>query len=164
MIISIITAMDENRVIGLNNGLPWKLPSDMKWFRHHTMGKAIVMGRKTFESFGAKPLPKRQNIIVSHNENYVADGCDVVTSIEAALSVVKNTDEVMIIGGASFYAQTLELANRLYLTTVHTVVSGDAWFPEFDLNDWQVNFEERHEVDEKNPLAHTFRILERQSF
>ncbi len=162
MIISIIAAMDENLVIGVNNSLPWKLPSDMKWFRQHTMGKAIIMGRKTFESFGAKPLPKRQNIIVSHNPEYSADGCDVVTSIDEALSVVNNRAEAMIIGGASFYQQTLKMANRMYLTTVHTSVSGDAWFPQYALGEWLVSFEERHEPDDKNLIAHTFRILDRQ--
>jgi dihydrofolate reductase len=153
--------MDENRVIGINNSLPWKLPSDMKWFREHTMGKPIVMGRKTFESFGAKPLPNRQNIIVTHNPQYNAENCDVVTSIEAAMSAANDSDEIMIIGGASFYKQTMTLANRMYLTTVHTRVEGDAWFPEFDLSDWSINFEERHDADEKNLIAHTFRILDR---
>ncbi len=154
--------MDENSVIGINNSLPWKLPSDMKWFREHTMGKPIVMGRKTFESFGAKPLPKRQNIIVTHNQQYRAEDCDVVSSIEAALSAAKNADELMIIGGASFYEQTIALVNRLYLTTVHTRVDGDAWFPKFNLSDWNISFEERHEVDDKNLIAHTFRIFDRQ--
>lgn len=161
MIISIIAAMDENAVIGINNSLPWKLPSDMKWFRQHTMGKPIVMGRKTFESFGAKPLPNRQNIIVTHNPEYCADGCDVVTSINAALSAVKNSDEIMIIGGASFYEQTINIANRMYLTTVHTQVEGDAWFPKFDIAEWLINFDESHEADEKNSIAHTFKILDR---
>ncbi len=162
MIISIIAAMDENAVIGINNSLPWKLPSDMKWFRQHTLGKSIIMGRKTFESFGAKPLPERQNIIVSHNPEYRAEHCDVVSSIDAALAAVNNTDEVMIIGGASFYEQTLNRADRLYLTTVHTEVNGDAWFPRFDVDDWTVYFSERHEADEKNSLAHTFRIFNRK--
>ncbi|MFV2060201.1 MAG: type 3 dihydrofolate reductase [Gammaproteobacteria bacterium] len=162
MIISLIAAMDENAVIGINNSLPWKLPSDMKWFREHTLGKPIVMGRKTFESFGAKPLPKRQNIIVTHNEHYQADDCDVVGSIEAALSTANNAAELMIIGGASFYEQTITLVQRMYLTTVHTRLEGDAWFPKFDLSDWTINFEELHEVDEKNSIAHTFKILDRR--
>ncbi len=162
MIISIIAAMDENAVIGINNSLPWKLPSDMKWFRQHTLGKSIIMGRKTFESFGAKPLPERQNIIVSHNPEYHAENCDVVSSIDAALAAVSNTDEAMIIGGASFYEQTLKSADKLYLTTVHTEVNGDAWFPDFDINDWSVQFSQRHEVDDKNSLAHTFQIFDRK--
>ena len=152
--------MDENSVIGINNSLPWKLPSDMKWFRKQTMGKPIVMGRKTFESFGAKPLPKRQNIIVTHNQQYQAEGCDVVCSIEAAISAANDVDELMIIGGASFYEQTIGMANRMYLTMVHTQVSGDAWFPEFNLSDWNVSFEEHHEADDNNLIAHTFRIFD----
>jgi len=163
VIISIIAAMDENAVIGINNSLPWKLPSDMKWFRQHTMDKPIVMGRKTFESFGAKSLPNRQNIIVTHNSDYNAENCDVVTSINAALSTATESDEIMIIGGAFFYEQTIAMADRLYLTTVHTkVAEGDAWFPKLNLDDWLVDFDERHEIDEKNSIAHTFRILNRK--
>jgi len=162
VIVSLIAAMDENAVIGINNSLPWKLPSDMKWFRQHTMGKPIVMGRKTFESFGAKPLPNRQNIIVTDNAHYQAENCDVVTSIDAAISAAENSDEVMIIGGASFYEQTIKIVTRMYLTTVHTEVDGDAWFPKFELTDWLVKFEERHEPDERNTLAHTFKILDRK--
>ena len=163
MIISIIAAMDEDGVIGIDNSLPWKLPSDMQWFRQNTMNKPIVMGRKTFESFGAKPLPKRQNIIVTHNSDYQAENCNVVTSIEKALSIAENVEELMIIGGASFYQQTIEMANRMYLTTVHTTVKGDAWFPKFDPTNWSVSFDERHEADEKNSIAHTFRILDRKT-
>lgn len=162
VIISIIAAMDENAVIGINKSLPWKLPSDMKWFRLHTIGKPIIMGRKTFESFGAKPLPERQNIIVTHNLQYRADNCEVVSSIDAALSIACNSKEVMIIGGASFYEQTIKMVNRMYLTIVHTVVAGDAWFPKFESDDWLINFKEHHEPDDKNAIAHTFQIMDRK--
>lgn len=162
MKISLIWAMTEDRVIGIENSLPWKLPSDMKWFRQHTLGKPIIMGRTTFESFGAKPLPQRLNIIVSRDSRFEAQDAVVVDSISAALEQVKDADEVMIIGGASVYAQTLPLAQRLYLTLVHADVKGDAWFPQFDLNQWREVDRQKHEADDKNPYACTFLILERK--
>lgn len=161
MIISMIAAMTPDRVIGINNSLPWKLPADMKWFRQNTMGKPIIMGRKTFESFGAKPLPGRQNIIISRDQNYQAIGCDVVHSIGEAIALVESTEEVMIIGGATFYEQMLPLAQRLYLTYVDANVAGDAWFPEFDLKDWkQMNCID-NQADEKNSYDYHFVVYER---
>ncbi len=163
MKISMIAAMNDERVIGIENRLPWKLPNDMKWFRQQTMGKPIVMGRKTFESFGAKPLPGRKNIIITRGENYQAEGCDVVHSIDEALQAAGDVDEVMIIGGASFYEQMLPRADRLYLTLVHTKVEGDAWFPQIDFSRWQQIERIDCDADEKNPHAHSFVILERKS-
>jgi len=162
MKISMIAAMAEDRVIGINNTLPWKLPNDMKWFRQQTMGKPIVMGRKTFESFGAKPLPGRQNIIITRDKAYQADDCDVVHSIEEALEVAADAEEVMIIGGASFYEQMLPKADRLYLTFVHANIEGDAWFPQWDYEDWLENFREFYPIDDVNPLDHSFVILDRR--
>lgn len=156
-----IAAMADDRVIGINNSLPWKLPNDMKWFRQQTMGKPIVMGRKTFESFGAKPLPGRTNIIITRDQNYKADNCVVVHSIDEAIQAAGDVEEVMIIGGASFYEQMLPRADRLYITLVHCKVDGDAWFPEWDENEWQQAERIDHEADEKNPHAHSFLILER---
>lgn len=131
-----IAAMTEDRVIGIKNSLPWKLPNDMKWFRQNTMGKPIVMGRKTFESFGAKALPGRTNIIITRDDSYKADDSVVVHSIEDAIEAAGDADEVMIIGGASFYEQMLAKADRLYLTFVHAELDGDAWFPEINNSDW----------------------------
>jgi dihydrofolate reductase len=162
MKISMIAAMTDDRVIGIENRLPWKLPNDMKWFRQHTLGKPIIMGRKTFESFGAKPLPERTNIIITRDENYQARDSIVVHSIEAALKAAGEVDEVMIIGGASFYEQMLPRADRLYLTFVHAKVEGDAWFPELDLSEWNETEHIDCEMDEKNPLPHSFVILERK--
>ena len=153
--------MGHGRVIGIENRLPWKLPADMKWFRQHTLGKPIVMGRKTFESFGAKPLPERHNIVISRNPDYPAPGASVVGSIEEAIAVAGEVPELMIIGGASFYAQMLPQADRLYLTLVDIDVAGDAWFPEYDAEDWQLCEEYRHAVDEKNAYAMRFQILDR---
>ncbi|MDH5447371.1 MAG: type 3 dihydrofolate reductase [Gammaproteobacteria bacterium] len=161
MKISMIAAMADDRVIGINNTLPWKLPNDMKWFRQQTMGKPIVMGRKTFESFGAKPLPGRTNIIITRDESYQADNCIVAHSIDEAIKAAGAVAEIMIIGGASFYEQMLPKADRLYLTFVHTQVQGDAWFPEWSETEWRQVERIDHDADDKNPHAHSFVILER---
>ncbi len=160
--ISLIAAMTDDRVIGIRNRLPWKLPADMQWFRRHTLGKPIVMGRNTFESFGAKPLPERRNIVITRDPDYRAEGAVVVHDIEAALQAAGEAEEVMIIGGASFYAQMLPRADRLYLTFVHADIEGDAWFPEFDPADWQEVYREDRPADAKNPHDISFVILERK--
>ena len=154
--------MAENRVIGINNSLPWKLPSDMKWFRKHTLGKPIVMGRKTFESFGGRTLPDRPNIIITRDADYKVDGAIVTHSIDEALQAVGEVEEVMIIGGESFYAQMLPQADRMYLTFVHTDVEGDAWFPEYNETDWKEIERIDVKADEKNAFDHTFVIFERK--
>ena len=155
--------MAKNRVIGINNQLPWKLPADMKWFRQHTLGKAIIMGRKTFESFGGKPLPDRKNIVITQDENYQTDHAVVCHSIDEALKAAGNTEEVMIIGGMSLYKQTLPIAGRLYMTVVDADVEGDAWFPEFDMNDWEILETHNHKADEKNAYDCEFTVLQRKS-
>ncbi len=162
MTLSLIWAMADNRVIGIENRLPWKLPADMKWFRQNTMGKPIIMGRLTFESFGAKPLPGRRNIIISRNPSYTADGIEVYTSLEDALQSTQNNEETMIIGGMSLYKQALPLADRLYMTLIHANVEGDAWFPEFDLHEWQETAHNDFPADEKNPHAYSFITLNKQ--
>lgn len=161
MIISLIWAMDDNRLIGVENRLPWKLPADMKWFRRHTLGKPIIMGRKTFDSFGGRPLPERTNIVVTRDKDYQVKGAVVVYSIEEALQVAGDVEEVMIIGGASFYEQMLPRADRLYITQVHGSFEGDAWFPEFDMGKWHEVDREEHTVDEKNAYACSFLSFER---
>jgi len=160
MIISLIWAMADNRIIGIENRLPWKLPADMKWFRQHTLGKPIVMGRKTFESFGSKPLPDRTNIVITRDKNYQATGATVVYSIDEALSVAGDVDEIMIIGGASFYEQMLPRADRLYMTLVHGEFEGDASFPGFDMSGWKQIYHEDHSADEKNAWDYSFVIME----
>ncbi len=161
MIISLIWAMADNRVIGIENRLPWKLPADMRWFRRHTLGKPIVMGRKTFESFGSRPLPDRSNIVITRDTDYHADGIVVVHSIDEALQVAGDAEEVMIIGGASFYEQMLPRADRLYTTLVHGEFTGDAWFPQFDLSEWHETLREEHAADEKNAYACSFLVMEK---
>ncbi len=161
MRISIIAAMAEDRVIGIENRLPWSLPADMQWFRRHTLGKPVIMGRKTFESIG-RPLPKRTNVVVTGDPSYRAEGCRVVHSIEAALEAAQPAEEVMVIGGASFYRQILPRADRLYLTQIHAVIEGDAWFPPIDPSEWREIEREEYPADAANPHGMTFQVLERR--
>jgi dihydrofolate reductase len=161
MRISLISALADNRVIGIHNRLPWKLPADMKWFRQHTLGKPIIMGRKTFESFGARPLPDRLNIVITHDQHFVAAGARVAHGIDAALRLAGDVAEVMVIGGESFYRQMLPRAERLYLTFVHAEPEGDAWFPAFDPEQWRETLRSEHPIDDKNALAMSFVILDR---
>ena len=131
MKVSIIVAMSENRVIGENNQIPWRISSDLKLFKRITMGHPIIMGRKTFESIG-RILPGREHFIISRQTTYQVAGATVVSSIEQALELCRNkTDEAFIIGGAEIYRQTLAQADRIYLTQIHKVVSGDTFFPDF---------------------------------
>jgi len=158
MIISLIAAMDRNRLIGADNGMPWHLPADFKHFKAVTMGKPVIMGRKTFQSIG-RPLPGRQNIVVSAS-GFAADGITVVDSIEKALDAAGDAEEVMVIGGASFYAQIIDRADRMYLTHVDAECEGDAWFPEFNMDDWTVVAQQDYSADEKN--SYSFRVVEYQ--
>lgn len=162
MIISMIAAMGQSREIGKENSLLWKLPNDMRWFVKNTKNKTIVMGRKTFESFGAKPLPNRKNIVVTTDQNYQADGATVVHSIEAAIEAGNGSEELMVIGGANFYEQLLPRAERLYLTYVESEFDADAYFPWFEENDWTESFSEEHEADSDHAYAYRFVILERK--
>ena len=150
MITSIIAGMDRNRLIGQGNRLPWRLPADMKHFRRHTLGKPVLMGRKTFESIG-KPLPKRTNIILTSDRNYQADGCIVTYSVEEALGTASGCEEIMVIGGALIYELFLPRADRLYLTYIHRCFEGDVYFPAFDLADWQEVKRIDCQPDKKNP-------------
>jgi dihydrofolate reductase len=147
--------MDQNRLIGQNNALPWHLPADLAFFKQTTMGKPILMGRKTYESIG-RPLPGRQNIIITRDQDYQVDGCDVCQSIDAAVKLAAGQPEVMLIGGASLYQQTLEKAQQLYLTRIHSSFEGDAWFPEFNPGEWQETWREDHHADEKNRYEFSF--------
>ena len=160
MKISFIVAKARNGVIGDNNQLPWRLPADLKHFKAVTLGKPVLMGRKTFESIG-KPLPQRTNIVVTRDAAYQAEGCVVVHSIDAALAAAKDAEEVMVIGGAQFYEQLLPRAERIYLTEVHEDFAGDAVFPEFDAQQWQEVERRDFEPDEKNAHAYSFLVLER---
>lgn len=159
--ITFVVAMSENRVIGLDNTLPWKLPADLRHFKHTTMGKPVLMGRKTFESIG-RALPGRRNIVVSRNPGFEAAGCETVASIDEAMASVAREPEVMVIGGASFYEQLLPRADRIHLTLVHAVIEGDAFFPELDPTQWREVSREDHAADERNPHAYSFLLYERR--
>ena len=135
-LVSVIAAMARNRVIGIHNTLPWRLPEDLKHFKALTMGHHIVMGRKTYESIG-KPLPGRTTVIVTSDPAYRVEGCLTAHSIEAAIAVCAGDAEIFFVGGAELYAQVLPRADRLYLTEIQADYAGDAWFPEFDQARWR---------------------------
>jgi dihydrofolate reductase len=141
--LSIIVAIAKNRVIGLNNNLPWHLPEDLKRFKALTMGHHIIMGRKTFESLG-RLLPGRTTVIVTRNKSYHVDGAIVTHSLQEAIDNCGNDDEVFLIGGAELYQQSLKLAKKLYITEINAEFEGDAFLPEFDLNAWQEVCRESH--------------------
>jgi dihydrofolate reductase len=162
MLISMIVAMAANRVIGSNNKIPWRLPRDQQRFRAITMGKPIIMGRKTYESIG-RPLPGRHNIVVSRNPDYQAQGCTAVHSPEAALLAASGAEEVVVIGGAYLYEYFLPLSGRLYLTILEEKFTGDTFFPEFDSSEWHTTLVETHEPEEKNAHRYQFMILEREN-
>ena len=160
MKLSLIVAMDNNGVIGANGDLPWQLSADLQNFKKITMGKPIVMGRKTHESIG-RPLPGRENIILTRDSNYQAEGCTVFQSLNEIFKHCKDVEEVMITGGAEIYKHTLEQVSHLYLTEVHTEIEGDTFFPEFDKGDWLEIERKDHSADEKNEYDYSFVVLER---
>ena len=161
MLVSIIAAMDRNRLIGRNNQLPWHLPADLAHFKQVTMGKPIIMGRKTYDSIG-RPLPGRTNIVLTRSADFRAEGVLTAHTLEQALDYVSEEDEVMIIGGSTIYELALPRADRLYLTYVEITCEGDAWFPEFDIERWRVVASEQHRADEKNSSDYRFVNYERK--
>jgi dihydrofolate reductase len=162
MKISLIVAMSTNRVIGRAGELPWRLSADLRRFKRLTMGHAIIMGRRTFESIG-RALPGRRSIVVSRQRGFSADGVQVATSPEEALRMVGEDSEVFFIGGAEIYRQALPLAGRLYLTRVNANVPGDTYFPPLDLSNWRLVEASHHAADDKNEFDHSFLVFERSS-
>lgn len=166
MIKALMVAMSRNRVIGRNNKLPWYLPEDLKYFKRTTLGKPIVMGRKTFESIG-RPLPGRANLVVSRNQAWEAPGVRVLHNLKAAYesaeaqAEIDGVDEVMVIGGGEIFTEALPDADRLYLTEVHAEVDGDAWFPELDWSQWREISREDHAASENNAYDYSFVVYER---
>lgn len=165
MRISIIAAMDTHRLIGKDDGLPWRLPADLQHFKALTLGKPVIMGRKTFESIG-RPLPGRTNIIVTRDPGYAPEGVliehNLNDALESAREAVGDKGEAMVVGGANVYFQFLPRADRMYLTLVHGQFEGDAWFPAYDRRDWGVIHEEHHPADEQNSTAYSFITLQRR--
>lgn len=160
MSINLIVAMARNRVIGIGNKMPWKLPADFAWFKRHTLGHPVVMGRKTFESIG-KPLPGRRNLVISRNRDWRADGCEVFHTLDAALASCTPNEQVFVIGGATLYNEVLPHADRVYLTEVDVTVDGDTVFPALTAGQWHERSREHHPADEKNAYAMDWVILER---
>ena len=159
--ISMIAAMAKNRVIGQDNNMPWHLPADLQHFKAVTMNKPVIMGRKTFESIG-RPLPGRRNIVISRNTDYTAAGIDVVASPEAAISLVCESDEVMVIGGGNVYQQFLKSADTLYLTFIDLDVAGDTQFPDYEQSaNWQVVEELYNQPDDNNIYGYKFVTLDK---
>lgn len=160
MRVAAIVAMANNNVIGKDNTLPWHLPADLRHFKNVTMGKPILMGRKTFESIG-RPLPGRTNIVVTRDTGFTAEGCLVVNSIDTALASVAEQEEVFVIGGALLYQQMLPRVERLYLTEIHHQFDGDTFFPELDLDEWKEVERVDHLADGENGYAYSFVVLDR---
>ena len=155
MSVSIIVAMAQNRTIGVNNTLPWRCPEDLKHFKALTMGHHMIMGRKTFDSIG-KPLPGRTTVIVTRNDALKVDGCLVAHSLSEAIKLCASDTDIFIVGGADIYAQSMALAATLYITEIQEDVDGDAHFPEFDRNAWQVTAREVRSQTEPQALEYHF--------
>lgn len=154
--------MDNNRVIGKNNDLPWSLPADLAYFKKVTMGHPIVMGRKTYESIG-RPLPGRENIIITRNREYSVDGCTVLHSLEDVKQVVDANDkETFIIGGAEIFKEAFPIADKLYITHIDEEFDGDTYFPAFPDSEWKEVSREKGIKDEKNPYDYYFTVYERK--
>jgi dihydrofolate reductase len=165
--LAVIVAAAENGVIGRNNALPWHLPQDLRYFKRVTMGKPIVMGRKTFESIG-RPLPGRTNIVITRNPDFTAQGVRVVASLDEALrlagdiALIDGARELVVIGGAEIYKASIPLAGRLYITEVHATVQGDAFLPEIDWSQWREIGREHHVASDANPYDYSLVIYDRQ--
>ena len=165
-ILSAIVAVSENQVIGIDNDLPWRLSNDLKWFKKTTMGKPIIMGRKTFESLPG-PLPGRTSIVITRDPDFKAEGVIVTHTLESAFEIGNeaakqmNAREVVVIGGAEIFRLCLDQLDRIYLTRVHATIDGDTFFPEFDPEKWREISNEFHPKSEKDMFDHSFIVLER---
>ena len=161
-LVSLIVAMAQNGVIGRDNAVPWRLPEDLKRFKAFTLGKTILMGRKTYESIG-RPLPGRANLVLTRDRNWIAAGVIVVHSVEQALTQAGPGKELVAIGGAQIYRLVLPFARRIYLTHVHADVPGDTFFPDFDSTQWADVECRMHPADEQHAFPLTFVTLERRT-
>jgi dihydrofolate reductase len=164
-VIVIIAAMSENRVIGREGDLPWRLPHDLRRFKALTSGHAVVMGRRTFDSIGRIPLPDRTCLVVTRDRGFTADGVEVLHDLPAALdraTALEGADgAVYVLGGGEIYREALARTDRLELTIVHAHIEGDTTFPDFDEGEWRLVHDERHEADERHAYAFSFRTYER---
>ena len=160
MKISIIVAASANNVIGLAGGLPWHLPEDLQRFKATTMGKPMIMGRATFESIG-RALPGRRSIVLTRQEDFEADSCDIVPTVDAAIESAGDVDEVMVIGGGEIYRQFLPLADRIYLTRVQAEINGDTRFPELDMQEWDVTLVAEFPAGDDREIGFDLEMLDR---
>ena len=151
----IVAALSENHVIGKEGDLPWHLPADLAHFKRVTTGGCVVMGRRTFESLGGRPLPKRRNLVLTRRAGWSHEGVEVVHSLDEAIERAGESD-LYILGGEEVYRQALPRCERMHLTLVHATVEGDTFFPEWDPDEWRLVEARRHEADERNALAMTF--------
>lgn len=154
--LSMIVAMAKNHIIGKDNKMPWHLPDDLKYFKVQTLNKPVIMGRKTFESLGSRPLPNRPNLVISRNPNYLAFGAEVFSSVEAAIASQNDAVEIMLIGGAQIYTQWIDRVDQLLITEVDLNPEGDAFFPPIDYQAWREVSRQHHAVDEKHPYSFDF--------
>lgn len=161
-LVSLIVAAAANDVIGVDNRLPWRLPEDLRRFRDITMGKPIVMGRRTHESIG-RPLPGRRNIVLSRRPGYAAEGCEGADGLDAALALTGDAEEVLVIGGAALYREALPLAGRIYLTRLHRAFAGDTRFPSLDNADWRAVEREDFPAGGERELGYSYLTLERRA-
>lgn len=161
MLISMIAAMANERVIGRNNQMPWHLPADLKHFKAMTLGKPVLMGRKTYESIG-RPLPQRTNYVLTRDKSWSAPGVIVIHDFEQAILAEQDTEELVIMGGGELYRRFLSRANRLYLTFIDLETEGDTFFPDYQEELWERSSVETHIADERNPHNYTFVQLERR--
>ncbi|MFT4414118.1 dihydrofolate reductase [Fredinandcohnia humi] len=161
MMISLLFAMDKNHLIGKDGDLPWRLPADLAYFKRVTMGHPVIMGRKTYVSIG-RPLPGRENIIVTRDLNYEADGCKVIHSIEEIVKLNnERNEELFVIGGAEIFKEILPFTDRLYITEIEEEFEGDVFFPIFNKSEWKLISKEKGVRDTKNPYDYTFLVYER---
>ncbi|MGD6815856.1 dihydrofolate reductase [Metabacillus sp. 84] len=159
--ISFIFAMDQEQAIGKNNDLPWKLPADLAHFKRTTYGSAVVMGRKTFESMGSKPLPGRRNFVVTGNPDFKAEGCEILHTVKEIPLLEKEGEELFVIGGAKIFEEMLVHCSKMYVTLIHHNFGGDTFFPEFDEREWRTVSREKGTKDAKNPYDYEFLELQR---
>jgi len=162
LIVSLLVAAGENNAIGKDNALPWHLPNDLKYFRNQTWAMPVLMGRKTYDSIG-RPLPGRQNIVITRNRHWNAEGITVVHSLREALEAAQRLDvkEIFVIGGAQIFTEAFPVAGRIYLTRVHHSFEGDVFFPDIDPSQWTLVSSRYCAADEKNAYAHTFEVWEK---
>ena len=161
-IVSLLLAASRNDVIGKNNALPWHLPADLRYFKQKTLGHPVIMGRKTFDSVG-KPLPGRLNVVVTRSDSFAPEGVVVVRSVDEALTRDYGCDEIFVVGGSEIYRQSIDRADRIYLTRIDEEFEGDTFAPKIDRSKWTLTSRDAHEPDEKNRYRYAFEVWERRN-